>query len=647
MVNAITSSDILSAERLKKHSKVYAGPGAGKTYFLVENVKNIISTNEVVAKSKARKVLCITYTNAAVDEIKRRLERYVDYVETYTIHGFIIEHIIKPFQDDLINIMKSDFDISVSKKDMISSQIEGLGILHGIDKEEIYSFIKSTNPGQFDSDVFNYSKKIMGEVEVDNDLFLKSKKAGEELVHKVKASSRIKEEHVVPLKQYVWSVVRKLTHNEILYFGYRILENNPTALYALRVKFPFIFVDEFQDTNPLQTLLVKLIGQKSTKIIVVGDIAQSIYSFQGAKPSDFNDFCIEPENDLLFSINGNRRSTENVVNFCNFLRQSDKNITQTSIKSYDNEEIKRDTEAKKIHFILGESIECKRVIGNVINDGGVVLTRAWAAAFDYIQNIEEGQARLLKSIYNSYINTPIQLRDEIVEHNNVKWVRAFRFIFNLWEGYENGSLIDMISALRIYLNIESKNITPKFIFRFNHMLNTVFTGVDDSSITCEVIQKFNSQISSDDYVDLKELFKDGINEISVFDDQDRTDLTKNVSALRWDTSYKLFTEVFSQNSKYMTAHQAKGLEWDKVIVSLTPTSRDGIVISDVFTQPQLTAESGSNEFVRMYYVACSRAREDLYIHIPSGCTKDIIVSNLDAYIQNTKCALQYEFLSID
>ena len=109
----------------------------------------------------------------------------------------------------------------------------------------------------------------MGEVEVDNDLFLKSKKSEEELIHKIKASSRIKEDHIVPLKQYIWSVVRKLTHNEILYFGYRILENNPTALYALRVKFPFIFVDEFQDTNPLQTLLVKLIGQKSTKIIVI------------------------------------------------------------------------------------------------------------------------------------------------------------------------------------------------------------------------------------------------------------------------------------------------------------------------------------------------------------------------------------------
>ena len=647
MVNAITSGDILSVEQLKRHSKVYAGPGAGKTYFLVENVKNIVTTNESVARSRARKVLCITYTNAAVDEIKRRLEKYVDYVEAYTIHGFIIEHIIKPFQGELINIMKSDFNISVSPKGTISSQIEGLGILHGIDKEEIYNFIKSTNPGQFDSDAFNYSKKIMGEVEVDNDLFLKSKKSGEEIIHKIKASSRIKEDHIVPLKQYIWSVVRKLTHDEILYFGYRILENNPTALYALRVKFPFVFVDEFQDTNPLQTLLVKLIGQKSTKIIVVGDIAQSIYSFQGAKPSDFNDFCIDTENDALYSINGNRRSTQNVVNFCNFLRQSDTNITQNSIKEYDNKEIEKETESKKIHFILGESPENKKIIANVIEDGGVVLTRAWAAAFDYIQNIDEGQAGLLKAIYNSYFNTPIQLRDEIVEHNNVKWVRAFRFIFNLWESYENGSLVDMISALRIYLDIDAKHITPKFIFRFNQMLKSVFNDVANSSITCEVIQMFNNQISSDEYVDLKELFKEGISEISVFDEQDREDLTKNVSSLRWDTSYKLFTEVFSENSKYMTAHQAKGLEWDKVIVSLTPTRRDGINISNVFSQPQLTAESSSNEFVRMYYVACSRAREDLYIHIPSGCTKDIIVSNLDTYIEKTKCTMQYEFLPID
>lgn len=645
MVNEITSGYIFNKEQLQTHSKIYAGPGAGKTHFLVENVKNIITNNDAIAKSKSRKILCITYTNAAVDEIRKRLERYIDYVEAYTIHGFIIEHIIKPFQRDLIDIMKSDFNISVSEKGKITSQIEGLGILHGIDKEEIFNYIKRTNPGKFDTDEFNYSKKIMSDVEVDNNKFLSSISTGE-FSYELKASNKINKEHIVPIKQYIWSVVRKLTHDEILYFGYRILEKNPTALYAMRVKFPFIFIDEFQDTNPLQTLIVKLIGQKSSKIIVVGDIAQSIYSFQGAKPSDFKSFCIDLESDNVYSISGNRRSTENIVNFCNFLRKADTSVTQNSIKIYANDEAKRISESKKIHFIIGESDENRKIINEIINEGAVVLTRAWAAAFDYIQNIEESQAAILKKIYNSYYNTPINIRDEIVEHNNVKWVRAFRFIFKLWESFKNGSFIDMLSALQIYLQIDAKYITPKFIFRLNNMLRNVFDNINDSSITYEIIQKFNNQLLNVEYADLKELFKGNINEISVFDEQDRDELTNNVKTLRWDTSYKLFTQVFSANSKYMTTHQAKGLEWDKVIVSLTPTRRDNINISDVFSKPQLTEENSSDEFMRMYYVACSRAKEDLYIHIQSGCTKEVIVSNLNEYIRNTNCKLEYEFLPI-
>jgi ATP-dependent exoDNAse (exonuclease V) beta subunit len=68
---------------------------------------------------------------------------------------------------------------------------------------------------------------------------------------KLSASSKITNTHILPIKKYIWSVVKKLTHDEILYFGYRILEQNHTALYATRVRFPFIFVDEFQDTSPV------------------------------------------------------------------------------------------------------------------------------------------------------------------------------------------------------------------------------------------------------------------------------------------------------------------------------------------------------------------------------------------------------------
>ena len=643
MAIEITSGDILTSEQLSKHSKIYAGPGAGKTHFLVENVKNIITTNEIVTKSKARKVLCITYTNAAVDEINRRLNKYTDHTETYTIHGFIIEHIIKPFQQNLIELMQTDFGICVNSKGRISSQTEGLGILHGIDKEEIYEYIRASNSGKFDSDEFNYSKKTMGEVEVDNDSFLKSMNDGE-FVHKIKAAKTINPNHIIPLKQYIWSVVRKLTHNEILYFGYRILEKNPTALYAIRVKFPFIFVDEFQDTNPLQTMLIKLIGKKSSKIIIVGDMAQSIYSFQGAKPSDFVKFVIDADKDMQYFIKGNRRSTDNVVNFCNFLRQSDTTVTQESIRNYDSDDAKVIIESKKIHFLIGESPEIKSIINDVIANGGVVLTRAWAAAFDYIQGVNEDQSKLLKSIYGSYYNSPIQLRDEIAEHNNVTWVKAFRFIFNLWRSYKTGSFIDMTSALKIYMDIDLKNITPGIIFQLNHLAQIVFKDVDVNSNICEIIGTFNEEIKKEEYNELREQIGKGFIEIPLFDEQDRDNLVNAVSQLHWDTSYKLFNEVFSENSRYMTVHQAKGLEWDKVIVSLTPGRFDKTKISDVFSAPKLTEESPADEFVRMYYVACSRAREDLYIHIASGCTQDIIEKSILEYMAKNKSKFEYEFL---
>lgn len=641
----MTSGDIFTPEQLEKHAKVYAGPGAGKTHFLVENVKNIITTNSLITQSRMRKVLCVTYTKSAVDEIKRRLDKFTEHVEVYTIHGFIIEHIINPFQQDLRDIMESDFGIRVGSKGKISSQVEGLGILHGIDKNEIYDFIRKINPLEFSDDEFGYSKKAMGEVEVNNDEFVSSIIESSPRYMGLKAPPKIDERHVLPIKKYIWSIVRKLTHNEILYFGYRILESNPTALYAIRVKFPFIFVDEFQDTNPLQTLLIKLIGQKSTVVGVVGDIAQSIYSFQGAQPTDFQNFSINGSRELKnYVISGNRRSTKNIVNFCNYLRQSDSDVVQVSYRPYNTEEEKARTETKKIHFLVGNSPTIYSTIKNILENNGVVLTRAWAAAFDYIQGVDETQAKLLKSIYKSYYNSPIQLRDEITEHNNVTWVRAFRFIFNLWESYLNGSFIDVIQALKLYVTIDVRKITPKAIFQINRLSNNVFSKVNEQSCTCEIIKKFNAEIEKPEFTNLRETFFDPDFTIPLFNDLDNDSLTTAVTGLFWGTSYKLFTEVFSENSKYMTVHQAKGLEWDKVIVSVTPNKFDKIKIADLYSNPQLMSENPADEFTRMYYVACSRAKEDLYIHISNECLIPKLQASINAYIAKTGKSIAYEFI---
>ncbi len=646
MAIKITSSDIFGAEQLACHSKIYAGPGAGKTHFLVENVKNIVTTNPLIAQSRARRVLCITYTNTAVDEIKRRLDNFTDYIEVYTIHGFIIENIIKPFQDNLRAIMESDFKINVNNKGIISSQIEGLGILHGIDKNEIFNFIKKSISSEFANDELGYSKKIMGEVEVDNGAFLDSLDDESSRQMKLKTSSKINDRHILPIKKYIWSVVRKLTHNEILYFGYRILESNPTALYAIRVKFPFIFVDEFQDTNPLQTLIIKLIGQKSTVVGVVGDIAQSIYSFQGARPTDFENFSIDGEHELKeYDINDNRRSTENIVNFCNFLRQSDKHVIQISKRKYDTEEEKMKSESQKIRFLIGTTPNIQNIVENVLKNNGVVLTRTWAAAFDYVQGIDKTQVSLLKKIYNAYYNSPVQIREEIVGHNNVTWVRAFRFILGLWESYINGSFIDIIQSFKLYANIDLHRLTPKIIMQIRKLSENIFDNIDDCALTCSIIENFNIEIQKEDYIDFRETILEADFRISIFDELDREQLIEAVNGLFWDTSYKLFKQVFSDDSRYMTVHQAKGLEWDKVIVSVIPSNRDDINIASLYSSPCLINETLADEFTRMYYVACSRAKEELYVHIPSGCTESDIKSAIKAFCETSGQSIAYQIIT--
>ncbi len=284
MAIEIKSDDLLTFEQLKHHVKIYAGPGAGKTHFIVENVKNIVRKDSKVKESKQRKVLCITYTNAAVDVIKSRLDDYSESVDVYTIHRFIIEHIIKPYHSELKKHMLNDFGIIITNKGRITSQIEGLGILHGHDKEKIFGYInKESNTDE----ELSYSKKIMGDVQIDIKNFCNNGTIS------IKKSNRIDEKHTNAIKKYAWSKAKKLTHDEILYFGYKIVINNSTIAYALRVQFPYIFVDEFQDTNPLQAMLIKTIGSKSSIIGIIGDMAQSIFSFQGAKPSKFKKFNIE------------------------------------------------------------------------------------------------------------------------------------------------------------------------------------------------------------------------------------------------------------------------------------------------------------------------------------------------------------------
>lgn len=94
----------------------------------------------------------------------------------------------------------------------------------------------------------------------------------------------------------------------------------------------------------------------------------------------------------------------------------------------------------------------------------------------------------------------------------------------------------------------------------------------------------------------------------------------------------------------MTVHQAKGLEWEQVIISVTPNRFDKTDLTSLYTSPELIQENPAEEFVRMYYVACSRAKEDLYIHITDTSIKKAVEASIREFSNKSGRTINYELL---
>ncbi|MCS4464250.1 ATP-dependent helicase [Clostridium botulinum] len=139
----------------------------------------------------------------------------------------------------------------------------------------------------------------------------------------------IKEECFPSYKQLFWDE-GIIHHEDVLYFSFNLLEQYPMIKEFLSAKYPYIFLDEFQDTNPIQTQIIKWLGEAGSLTGVIGDPAQSIYKFQGASRKDFLELNLL--NQKNYKIEKNRRSTENIIKILNHLRNGD-NINQSCYRA--------------------------------------------------------------------------------------------------------------------------------------------------------------------------------------------------------------------------------------------------------------------------------------------------------------------------
>ena len=300
----ITSDSVLI--NIEQPFRVLAGPGAGKTHWLIQHIQYVVRRSARL--SAVSRVACISYTNTAVNELIKRLGEAADHADISTIHSFLYRNVVKPY---LFLLKKTDGNPLVNYAE-VSGHDE-----HHPSIAKVHSWLRANGDGrtigikpQF-STLLDLLKGLTWSRSDDGSWSLaplSSIGMGPHL-RGICTSSKLE-----LYKQLYWSE-GTIDHDDVLYFAYRILEENPKLRSFLAARFRYLFIDEFQDTLPVQAKIVEWLAQQGTIVGVIGDPEQAIYGFLNSTPEHFLKFSLDGFAD--YHIADNRRSTGQIVNLLN------------------------------------------------------------------------------------------------------------------------------------------------------------------------------------------------------------------------------------------------------------------------------------------------------------------------------------------
>ena len=574
----IDSGDKL--DDIEHHFRVLAGPGAGKTYWLVNHIKEVLHNSERLDKS--RKVACITYTNTAVEIIRERLGSSSNQVEVSTIHSFLYRHVIKPY----IHFIADDYGFDASRLDghddiLISRSMARDWLNQHTNQSSLKNPYSLKQLRDFPENLFrvtSWLSSIRYNFDVNNNLVTtadrtKSLINGRPLS---KACLELLEIDLEAFKRLHWNK-GLLHHDDVLFFSFQIIKNYPFVLDVLRAKFPYFLIDEFQDSSPIQIELLRLIGEKETIVGIIGDKAQSIFSFQGADPSQFESFELEGIKD--YWINTNRRSTQEVINLLNHIRCDFKQQGQDGFNG-----------SKPVIYI-GNRFEVLHKINSELS-GECLTTLSW-------QNIT---ANALKKDVEG-IDLNYKLFDELKNIDSTNKSSRPRLIIPCIKAVElcrEKKIKEALKELERYFgrNSESKKKALDLLFLLNGRYNEY---CNEPLMTLYSILQENS----------------GIEGLSNFKAGNPKDFYDN-------THYKslaLCVNIVEDTSNNITIHKSKGAEFENVLLVLDDEKKLNFI-----TAPDL---DGSEEH-RLKYVAVSRAIQNLFITVPELSQKKAeLIENLE------------------
>lgn len=577
-MNEITSDSWIID--IEKHFRVSAGPGAGKTQWMCEHIKNVLQRSKKL--NKVRRVACITYTNIAVETVLARIGAASTHIEVSTIHSFLYEHIVKPYA----TFISTEYDLNVERMDGHDEVFfSRKNIKEWIENHPKKSLLRHPNTASQLTDrpenleaLRSWLNSIRfelasGDVSATTDRTKAYSLSGSKRVYVSKTALNTLDGELIDLKKMMWRNGR-IHHDDVLFFSFQIIKKFPFVLKCLIAKFPYFIIDEFQDTSPIQTHILEEIGKAGGVVGVIGDPAQSIFGFQGADVSNFKSFALSGI--VEYTLSQNWRSTHNIVDTLNSIRTDIKQVKARSTIGVRPVIIVGDPYPAylKSQEICGNDMVYSLSRDNVTSNALKYQLSGSSFDGDFLDQLRQNDSN------SDRVNAVIACIKAIELANQAQYKAALKELTRLAPDRDEANTLRFAwNALRILTKAYPTFKTQK--------LFSLYEIVRGDEI-CPRISKLTSGKGK--------IFYEG------------NDYQKAAVCVK----------ITDDLGIHRTIHKAKGDQFDNVIVVLKDESDLSFI-----TSPSLDR----NEEHRINYVGVSRAKENLFINVPSlGSKTKLIVS---------------------
>ncbi|OFY24568.1 MAG: ATP-dependent DNA helicase [Bacteroidetes bacterium GWF2_29_10] len=602
---------------------VIAGAGSGKTRVLTYKIAHLLNN-----KVDAFNILALTFTNKAAKEMKDRIQKIVTGNESLNISMGTFHSVFAKILR--VESTKLGYPTNFTIYDMADSKSL---IKHIIKEQDLDDKIYS--PNSVLSRISSLKTNLISPAEYNS---------SDDYLNEDKRAQRPKFGLLYSLYCERCFKSSAMDFDDLLYKTNVLFRDYPDILNKYQKKYKYILVDEYQDTNFSQYLIVRKLAQLHKNICVVGDDAQSIYSFRGANIQNILNFKKDYPTFKMFKLEQNYRSSKTIVEAANSVIE--KNTEQIKKNVWTDNEIGKNINVVETINDIDEANYIADIIKNTIftTDDDYNKIAVFYRTNSQSRQLEESFRK--KGIpYKIYGGMSFYQRKEIKDlmayfrltiNNNDE--EAFLRVINYpARGIGKTTIDRLVLAARtnntdIWTIMENPNLFPSDI---NNATKTRLKdfAVKIKGFTASLLQKnayeLASYITSNTGI-MKELFDDRtpegitryenveelLNGIKEFADSYYVEEVVDPEALfpsldKYVNEISLITEIKDENSdkntvSLMTLHAAKGLEFPYVFIC-------GVEENLFPSQLSLQSRKEIEEERRLFYVGITRAEKELII----------------------------------